>query len=472
MRPDLLTRTTYYNRDNGTSRASRTERERLLKRFEFKLAISDHLTRQLISYQGNKHVPGFRWMKFKEGFSSQLVKDLIGTTLSEQVMDPFSGSGTTALTAGSLSRTGIGIDVLPVGNMIARAILAMASLHDLREFNATAERFLDAINTESLDRKNCFRHIPITEQAFPDETERALSRANRFVAQLEDQNVALLMEFACLSVLEDVSFTRKDGQFLRWDPRSGRQVSTRLNKGTLPSLRDALTKQILCMKTDYQRLRETYANARVEIVDSSCLEELPCMPTDSIDLVLTSPPYANRYDYTRTYALELAFLGFNSDSVKKLRQSLLSATVENHSKRSIVESSYRNSDLPIRVNELVTNQRALQEVISVFTVKKEQLNNHKVIDLIQNYFFEMSLVVAELARVCRSGANVFMVNDNVQYAGEEVPVDLILTDIAEELGFECQQIYVLKRGKGNSSQQMGRFGRTEIRKCLYHWMRR
>ena len=64
-----------------------------------------------------------------------------------------------------------------------------------------------------------------------------------------------------------------------------------------------------------------------------------------------------------------------------------------------------------------------------------------------------------------------MINDNVQYHGEEVPVDLILSDYAEQSGFVCKQIWALPRGKGNASQQMGRFGRRELRKCVYYWER-
>ena len=64
-----------------------------------------------------------------------------------------------------------------------------------------------------------------------------------------------------------------------------------------------------------------------------------------------------------------------------------------------------------------------------------------------------------------------MVNDNVQYHGEEIPVDLILSDFAEQSGFRCEAIWTLTRGKGNSSQQMGRFGRQELRKCVYHWVK-
>ncbi|MCL6097693.1 MAG: hypothetical protein M1391_03865 [Bacteroidetes bacterium] len=45
-------------------------------------------------------------------------------------------------------------------------------------------------------------------------------------------------------------------------------------------------------------------------------------------------------------------------------------------------------------------------------------------------------------------------------------------EFAERFGFEVKKIFVLPRGKGNSSQQMGNFGRTEIRKCVYLWQKK
>ena len=83
----------------------------------------------------------------------------------------------------------------------------------------------------------------------------------------------------------------------------------------------------------------------------------------------------------------------------------------------------------------------------------------------------MAVIVAELGRIVRPGGAVVMVNDNVQYHGEEIPVDLILSDFAEQSGFACEKVWVLPRGKGNSSQQMRRFGRRELRKCVYRWRR-
>ncbi|MCL4867881.1 MAG: hypothetical protein KJ063_02835 [Anaerolineae bacterium] len=76
---------------------------------------------------------------------------------------------------------------------------------------------------------------------------------------------------------------------------------------------------------------------------------------------------------------------------------------------------------------------------------------------------------AEIFRCCRPGAHVAFVNDNVRYGGEIIPVDLLTTDLAAALGFEPVTVYVLPQRKGNSSQQMGRFGRVALRKTITIW---
>jgi hypothetical protein len=98
-----------------------------------------------------------------------------------------------------------------------------------------------------------------------------------------------------------------------------------------------------------------------------------------------------------------------------------------------------------------------------------ELNNSNIPGMVENYFFEMNLVIRQLARVLAPGGRVVMVNDNVQYHGEEVPVDLILSDLAVSAGLSVDAIWVLSKGKGNSSQQMGTHGRRELRKCVYVW---
>ena len=89
--------------------------------------------------------------------------------------------------------------------------------------------------------------------------------------------------------------------------------------------------------------------------------------------------------------------------------------------------------------------------------------------MVKNYFFEMAFIIFEMQRVLKTNGFIVMVNDNVQYGGEEVPVDLILSDFAESFGLSVLKIWTLPVGKGNSSQQMANHGRTEQRKCVYVW---
>jgi hypothetical protein len=167
-------------------------------------------------------------------------------------------------------------------------------------------------------------------------------------------------------------------------------------------------------------------------------------------------------------------MGHNEEAVKDLRQALLSCTVENKSKRSHLARDYekrKKVDFYRGAVGAFEDQRATQEVLKILQLAKEKglLNNSNIPTLVENYLFEMNLVIWELSRILKPGGTVFMVNDNVQYHGEEVPVDLILSDFAASAGLSLEQTWVLPRGKGNSSQQMGKHRRTEIRKCIYWW---
>jgi len=71
------------------------ERERLSRRFAGRVSVNENYSRKMISYQGNRESPGLRWMKYKEGFSSHLVSELIEQIKPKTVLDPFAGLGTT-----------------------------------------------------------------------------------------------------------------------------------------------------------------------------------------------------------------------------------------------------------------------------------------------------------------------------------------------------------------------------------------
>ena len=91
---------------------------------EDKIVADPLLNRTAVSYQGNKGLAGFRWFRFKEGFSSSLVEKCLLASGGRSVMDPF--SGTAVMTACRMGRRSVGIDVMPIGERMAGAICAVA----------------------------------------------------------------------------------------------------------------------------------------------------------------------------------------------------------------------------------------------------------------------------------------------------------------------------------------------------------
>jgi DNA modification methylase len=459
-----------------------SQRDLLLSEFADKLKINHSLDRKLVSYQNDKVTPFYRWFKYREGFTAQLVEYLLAQTGSKSgtLLDPFAGSGAALFSAANCGWQTCGIEVLPVGVYIIEARNA-ANLVNREAFADFVEEVKKINFADFYNEKYALKHIAITRDAFPADTEKELAGyINYCTNSIKEANVQKLALFAGFCILESISYTRKDGQFLRWDKRSGRALGkTALEKNDILGFREALFLKLSEMVQDlyfgvlFQRSQPENIK-QPEIMQGSSLGLLPNLESNSIDVILTSPPYCNRYDYTRTYALELVYLGATHADVTRLRQNMLSCTVENKTKEKELEQLYRQmGQIGIfeEVREVFSSLHALQEVLDIlanFAATKE-LNNVHVARMVRNYFFEMCFVIYEMARIVKPGGKVIMVNDNVRYAGEEIPVDLILSMMARAFGLTTDVIWTLPKGKGNSSQQMGIHGRSELRKCVYVW---
>ncbi|HPO16407.1 MAG TPA: site-specific DNA-methyltransferase, partial [Candidatus Hydrogenedentes bacterium] len=165
-------------------------------------------------------------------------------------------------------------------------------------------------------------------------------------------------------------------------------------------------------------------------------------------------------------ALELAMINTSEKELIALRQQMLSCTVENRAKNLFEINPAWSTAI-----DAADKQKLLQAVLSYLESQKDfgLLNNNGIPRMVRGYFYEMACVIQESLRVLKPNGMLFMVNDNVRYAGASISVDLILSDIAEKLGFTVEKILTLPQGKGNSSQQMGRHGREPLRKCVYVW---
>ena len=442
--------------------------------FKEKFLVQLSLTRPLVSFQANKTLPVYRWYKYKEAFSATLVEYLFqryGVTKGI-VLDPFAGSGTALFAASALGIDSDGIELLPIGQEIIGTKKLLETEFTAGDFE-TLQRWTKLQIWEQSEKRVPLLELRITKDAYPEGTRESLEKYLGGCQQ-ENSKVQAVLRFALLCVLESISYTRKDGQYLRWDYRSVRkQGKNPFDKGEIVSFERAVSEKINEILVDLLPITKqasffpaTGSQGKIRLYNGSCLEVMPTLFDNTYDAIITSPPYCNRYDYTRTYALELALLGTDEKGLANLRQQMLSCTVENRAKDLLKINSQWADAI-----SAADSQRLLQIILKYLDDKKSErlLNNNGIPRMVKGYFYEMACVISECARVLRPNAPLIMVDDNVRYAGASISVDMILSSLAESLGFHVENILVLPNGKGNSSQQMGEHGRDELRKCVYVW---
>jgi len=455
------------------------EAERLIDaltdNFKDKFIVRPSLSRTLVSFQGNKSRPVYRWYKFKESFSAALVERLFYTygIASGRILDPFAGSGTALFAASEMGIDADGIELLPIGCEIIRVKQILRKYFNKEDVEAL--RWWSVLRPwEEAKGRISLPELRISRGAYPDETKEAIERY-LWACEQENDRVRAVLRFALLCILESVSFTRKDGQYLRWDYRSGRTHGRiRFNKGEILNFNKAICGKIEEIVSDLhiyssEIFKTNRVVGNINIYNNSCIKVLPNLQSNMYDAIITSPPYCNRYDYTRIYALELALLGVDDDALARLRQDMLTCTVENKEKDLLgINTNW------ISVIELLNNKIELQSIIKYLDEcgKYSFLNNRLIPRMVKGYFYEMACVIAECARVLKPNGLMFMVNDNVRYNNLSIPIDLILSSIADKLGFYIENILVLPDEKGNSSQQMRAHGRKALRKCIYVWRKR
>jgi hypothetical protein len=399
-----------------------------------------------VSYKGNKQIPLMRLYRYKEAFSFAFVQRVIkelSLSESDLILDPFCGMGTTLFTSGLQGILSWGVDKLPIAVFVART-LPLFFIVEHGSIREAYQQLSSCVGSQPLSP--IAEDVAVMKVAFATEI---LSRLRKWKSAIDtlDSPRREIMTLLFLSILEECSYTTKDGQFLRLN---------RQKRVAEPS--EALERKVWEAERDLFLIDQLgwRKNWRAPIVIQGDARQMPLAPLQRASTALiTSPPYLNRYDYTRSYALELCFAFVrNSEELKALRFSIL---------RSHIEAR-------VEPNEQ-SNHPVVQEVISTLEQRRQHLNNPRIPAMILGYFLDMEQVIREWARILAPNAWVVTVVDNVRYDGEMIPVDLILCDLAEQIGFEIKAIWIA-RYKSNSSQQMRKYGRVPVRESVLIWRKR
>lgn len=376
----------------------------------------------LVNYSKNEVLAYHNWFKYKEGYSAELVSKLLSEfryQKGDRILDPFCGSGTTLLVAKNLGLNSIGFDVNPVASFIAEAKTKNYSIKDINEVREVIQS-LDNIQVKFKAEKP---KLSIVDKIFDEIQLEDLLKLKGYIDSYKDRKIYYLLKVSYLSILEVVSNTKKDGNGIKY-------IKVKRNYDVIETYKTKLT----------EILNQVENNKNDNLIESKVFNESfinsKNYNLDPFKHIIFSPPYANCFDYSAVYKVELWMGDFVLDykDFKKLRSKAI---------RSHVNGS---------LNKNITNDIPIVKWISE-RLSSYELWDKKIPIMLQGYFDDMYKVLQICYDQQEIGGKCAIVVANSSYKGYLVPTDILLAKIGEKIGYKVKYIEVCRYLKTSSQQQ-------------------
>jgi DNA modification methylase len=378
-----------------------------------------------VNFKQAKSSPIHRWYTYKEGFSPFFVRQFIErfkTSDQNVVFDPFGGIGTTVVESTLLGFNAFSNDVNPLSNFIAKVKAEHYSKNDLSDLENEKKK----IYNHSFQTKNNPPDNETVSSYFSEITLDSVLKVQAYIDTLKNEKVRNLIFITLLTILESISTHRKDGNGVKRKKNFKCDFS-------LDKITELLINQIDLFIFD---IKNSHFKNKSIIQSQSSFDEYT-LPQKA-DLVITSPPYANCFDYSKVYLVELWFGGFFKSKVdqKNFRESSIISHV--HYKWNIRHQDFGHSLINKEIYEYLS---------------KQNLWDRKIPQMLVGYFNDIGKVLFELSKNLNNGATVGFVVGNSVYGGVPIATDILLAEIGVKLGYELIGIESYRTLTSSSQQQ-------------------
>ena len=386
-----------------------------------------------ISNSGSHNFHSFP-AKFPPQLPRKLIQEL--TTEGESVLDPMVGSGTTTVEAYLLKRKSIGFDIDPLALTIAK--VKTSSIEKPVALNLMAVIKRKVINRLSKSSDNLRSEIlnffgketsSFIDTWFLQSTQAELFALSQEIQLITDDRMrdffkvafsaAIITKSGGVSLALDLGHTRphlakkvvdKYGNIIIGNqddfyPRH----STKIIRPVLPEFE----KKCLINLSGISNFPDNGLEPEIRYGDS---QNLP-LEDDSIDLIVTSPPYAsNAIDYMRAHKFSLVWFGFPIENLSEKRKDYIGGEAI---------SNFDFVEIPIYTKSIIN---------------KIQLIDHKKSLVLHRYFSEMTRVLREMYRVLRPGKSSIIVVGDSMIKGINAEIPYCLSEIGKSIGFKVPAI--------------------------------
>lgn len=384
------------------------------------------------TFADNMSLPIHKWYRYTAGFSAvwanQLIRQEKGNGRT-RIIDPFAGSGTVLLESEFEGVESIGIEAHPYIYKIAKAKLAWNYSSD--KFKEGALSLLKKAKTKEISKTE---YPKLIMSCFPLETIQKLEALKQTWLEVkQDNEIKDFNWFIITSILRSTSpVGTAQWQYIQPNKTKSKVIDPFI----------AFERKVNDMYLDMKRLQCRNINVVDSVIFNEDARNIKSIPEGWGDLVITSPPYANNYDYADATRLEMTFWGDITgwaDLQDNVRKNLVRACTQHVSK------------LGNEIDEILSNEKLSSihsELIEVYLRLKEERLKHggkkNYHLMIAAYFSDLADVFHSLRRTTSDGCLMcFVIGDSAPY-GIYVPVDKWLGELAISAGFKSYSFEKLR----------------------------
>lgn len=367
------------------------------------------------------------WYRFVLSFPPHLVRDYIhkfNLSTNQTVLDPFCGTGTTLVECKKLGIPSFGIEANPVVKMAAQTKV---------NWDIDYNKLLQHSILVAQKANNLIRHSKDDFKVLDEEKSKLI--INNSISPIPLHKSLILLE-ALESLREEQFYDIERTAFakqlvfsysnLKFGPEVGVGRKKKIDVEVVDLWLNQIKKMVSDLK-EYKLFKKV--KSKIFLGDSRTFENF--MSQKSIDAVITSPPYPNEKDYTRTTRLESVILGF-----MKTKADLRAA------KEKLLRSNTRNIYKGDNDKDWIKSFKQITDLADNIESRRLELGKtsgferlyHKVV---RNYFGGMARHLSELQSILNPGAQLaYVVGDQASYFRIPIRTGKIISEIAVDLGYE------------------------------------
>jgi hypothetical protein len=397
-----------------------------------------------MQFDKNKSAYIHQWYPFVEGYSKEFITSIIDELdyKPKHAFDPFVGSGTTPLELQEIGIKCSSFEVSPFMHKLATVKLERS--YNQNGFQNALDAVCHNLNGKLLPIRNIMeppiaktiqQRKGLDKWLFNRPVMDGILDIKHVICKIGDEKYKDLFTIALASILLDVSNVYRDGKSVKykkdWKRIKIKRRDVHLKFVTV--LKETFLPDIILLES-----KEIVVENKDLCILGDVREGIKDFKDDSIDLVITSPPYLNSRDYTDIYIAELWVLGFikNYDELRSLRNRTIRSHVQ-----------VKHGDI-----EIIDSQE-LRNVIGKLSENTKDHWNKEIIGMIKGYFLDMKNLFIELRKKMQSEKKIFFNVANSAYYGVEIKVDMIMAEIAENCGFKVEEVRKARDLKPSSQQK-------------------